>query len=403
MGRIGRFIQVANAGAADAELLARDRLAHELMYFSRGNPVIYYGDEQGFTGDGGDQLARQDMFPSRVAEYNDDDLIGTDATTAQSNFDAAHPLYRKVAQLAKLDADHPALRDGAQQHRSSTEGPGHLCVLAARPRGAARVRRRAQQRRDRARRRAIPTYVAGPALRPRLRLGPGAVRTSARGRLRVTVPPLSAVVYASSGRIPASEAAPTVFLASPSPAAGGPRADGGLTPLLDGKSFYEVTFQAQGRRRRVGRRSARTTTRPTASTTTFRARRRARRCSTGRSSSTTPATRGEPRAQHRGARAAHHPQSARGGRASPRPGPAAGPHRARALRQVRHLRAAHRDRRVDRDGDGQSSPDYTAVDDITGLGLRRGTPIRYRAILIEADGDEVPSRPRVVTVGPAPA
>ena len=37
------------------------------MYLSRGNPVIYYGDEQGFVGDGGDQLARQDMFPSQVA------------------------------------------------------------------------------------------------------------------------------------------------------------------------------------------------------------------------------------------------------------------------------------------------------------------------------------------------
>ena len=60
--------------AADAELLERDRLAHELMYFSRGNPVVYYGDEQGFIGDGGDQDARQDMFPSAgTRDYNDDD------------------------------------------------------------------------------------------------------------------------------------------------------------------------------------------------------------------------------------------------------------------------------------------------------------------------------------------
>jgi glycosidase len=62
-----------------------------LMYFSRGNPVVYYGDEQGFTGDGGDQDARQDMFPSQVASYNDDDLIGTDATTADDNFDRRPP------------------------------------------------------------------------------------------------------------------------------------------------------------------------------------------------------------------------------------------------------------------------------------------------------------------------
>ena len=67
MGRIGKFIRDANPGATDSEVLARDKLAHELMYLSRGNPVIYYGDEQGFVGDGGDQDARQDMFPSQVA------------------------------------------------------------------------------------------------------------------------------------------------------------------------------------------------------------------------------------------------------------------------------------------------------------------------------------------------
>ena len=53
------------------------------MYLSRGNPVVYYGDEQGFTGDGGDQDARQTMFASQVPDYLDDDLIGTDATHAQ--------------------------------------------------------------------------------------------------------------------------------------------------------------------------------------------------------------------------------------------------------------------------------------------------------------------------------
>src|SRR3712207_7323292 len=35
MGRIGHFIRQANSGATDDEVFARDRLAHELMYFSR--------------------------------------------------------------------------------------------------------------------------------------------------------------------------------------------------------------------------------------------------------------------------------------------------------------------------------------------------------------------------------
>ena len=67
--------------------LAKVEFANALMFTLRGQPVVYYGDEQGFIGDGGDKDARQDMFPSQVASYNDDDLIGTDATTAVANFD----------------------------------------------------------------------------------------------------------------------------------------------------------------------------------------------------------------------------------------------------------------------------------------------------------------------------
>ena len=38
MGRIGYFVSADNVGAPEDELLKRDQLAHELMYFSRGNP-----------------------------------------------------------------------------------------------------------------------------------------------------------------------------------------------------------------------------------------------------------------------------------------------------------------------------------------------------------------------------
>ncbi|GAA3136503.1 hypothetical protein GCM10010466_29150 [Planomonospora alba] len=44
MGRIGRFLKQDDPGATDAELLRRDLLAHELMYLTRGQPVVYYGD-----------------------------------------------------------------------------------------------------------------------------------------------------------------------------------------------------------------------------------------------------------------------------------------------------------------------------------------------------------------------
>jgi glycosidase len=73
------------------------------MFFTRGQPVIYYGDEQGFTGDnGGDKNAREDMFPSLVASYNDNTLIGTTKTTADDNFNPSHPMYKALKEYAKI-------------------------------------------------------------------------------------------------------------------------------------------------------------------------------------------------------------------------------------------------------------------------------------------------------------
>jgi neopullulanase len=101
---------------------------------------VYYGDEQGFISDGNDQLAREDMFPSRVAAYNDNNLIGSDATTAQSNFDTTHPLYRLIAELAQARTATPALRRGLSDVRAFDEaGPGLLAVERYDPETGQRV------------------------------------------------------------------------------------------------------------------------------------------------------------------------------------------------------------------------------------------------------------------------
>ncbi|MFF1813328.1 pullulanase-type alpha-1,6-glucosidase [Streptomyces sp. NPDC058251] len=124
MGRIGYFLNQDNPKAMDAQLLAKDRLANELMFLSRGNPVVYYGDEQGFTGAGGDKDARQTMFASKVADYLDDDEIGTDRTHASDAYDTSAPLYKEIAALSKLRKDNPALADGVQTERYAADGAG---------------------------------------------------------------------------------------------------------------------------------------------------------------------------------------------------------------------------------------------------------------------------------------
>lgn len=127
-GRFATFVARGNPNASDAERLARVRLGHAMMLTMRGVPTVYYGDEQGFVGDGGDQDAREDMFPSRVASYNDNDLIGTAATTASANFDTGHPLYRTISELSAIRRSHPALTRGRQILRNFGETPGLLAI-----------------------------------------------------------------------------------------------------------------------------------------------------------------------------------------------------------------------------------------------------------------------------------
>lgn len=243
MGRIGTFIAQDNAGASDAELVERDELAHELMYFSRGNPVVYYGDEQGFTGAGGDQDSRQSMFASQVQEYLDDDLLGTSATHATDNFDTQHPLYKKISELASLTAEHPTLRSGAQQNRYASDDAG----IYAFSRIDAKDQREyvvAVNNSESAQTAEIPTYEAKQPFN--LVYGDAAAdaKTDAQAKLSVTVPPLSTVVYQAAGRLAQSKAAPGVVLKKPVTAAGDATRMK-VTADVDGSSFYEVTFQAR--------------------------------------------------------------------------------------------------------------------------------------------------------------
>ena len=129
MGRFATMLRQRVPGITPDDLLARVSLGHAMMLSLRGSPVIYYGDEQGFVGDGNDQDAREDMFASRVASYNDNALIGTRATTAAANFDETHPLYRLIGELAALRKAHPALRRGSQVVRTyADKGPGLISL-----------------------------------------------------------------------------------------------------------------------------------------------------------------------------------------------------------------------------------------------------------------------------------
>ena len=220
MGRIGYFLQrVDQVGALDAELLARSQLAHALMFTARGSPVIYYGDEQGFTGDGGDKDAREDMFANEVAVYADNDLIGTDETTSDDNFDRTHPLYRTIREWTHVYADHPALRSGAQIHRYSSAGPG-IYAFSRMDRDERIEYVVALNNSEVSATAVVPTFAAAGTrfelVNENLVHRSVATRrtASAAGDLTLTVPALSAVVYRATAPVAPSTEAPGIGITS---------------------------------------------------------------------------------------------------------------------------------------------------------------------------------------------
>ncbi|HEY9376658.1 MAG TPA: alpha-amylase family glycosyl hydrolase [Jiangellaceae bacterium] len=401
MGRIGFFVQSDNPGAGDAEWLARDRLAHELMYFSRGNPVIYYGDEQGFTGAGGDQLAGQTLFASQVPDYLDDDLLGTSNTHAQDNFVPSHPLYQQIAELAALTSEHPALRNGAHQHRYSTDVAAGIYAFSRIDRDEQREYVVALNNSEQPQTAAIPTYDDKRQFRLVYGDGPRQVTSNSDTELTLTVAPLSAVVYRAVGRIPHSKSAPDIALDRPAPA---PESHGRMLVSADvaGSSFYEVTFYAKvgnGKWKSIG----------TDDNAPYRVYHDTSPYSPGTS------------LKYRAVvldNAGHTETS--GSRSTRVPAPLVtiqAPNDGSHVRGTVEVRAVadpekpthvvHFQRRIaggewTRIGTDDSSPVYTVFDKLP-TDLAEGTPIEYQAILITAEGTRVTSAVRTVFAAGPPA
>ena len=119
MGRIGSFI--ANQGGSTADQLAKDEMAHALLFTLRGNPSVYYGDEFGLKG-GNDKLARQDLFPTQVGQWKNESRIGGQAIGTGSSFDTVNPLQGAISSLTSLRSSTNAFSEGPQIIRYAQSG-----------------------------------------------------------------------------------------------------------------------------------------------------------------------------------------------------------------------------------------------------------------------------------------
>ncbi|MEZ0064689.1 pullulanase-type alpha-1,6-glucosidase [Streptacidiphilus sp. MAP12-20] len=224
MGRIGSFLKTDNPGASDAELLKKDDLAQQLLFLTRGQPVVYYGDEQGFTGPGGDKSARQDMFASKTAEYNADVVIGGSSGSAD-RYSTTVPVFTTISQLAALRAANPALANGAQIERYAANGPGVYAFsrIDAKQQVEYLV---AVNNATTDQTVAVPTYSAGAAFTriyntPLYGTGQTHAVTGTDSKLTLTVPAESAVVYKADARLAAPSVVPALTLTAPADGSSG--------------------------------------------------------------------------------------------------------------------------------------------------------------------------------------
>ena len=122
MGRIGQFLSSGFSESEKDKVLERAQLAQALLLYLRGTPAVYYGDERGMVGTGGDKKARQNMFPTQVEDWKTETRIGSPAIGSGSSFTGSHPLQEQITKMHGVIAAHPALRTGSQEVQLASGG-----------------------------------------------------------------------------------------------------------------------------------------------------------------------------------------------------------------------------------------------------------------------------------------
>ena len=198
MGRAAFQIRSQAPGLTSAELLQRVLFGYDLLYLLRGAPVVMYGDEVGMIGTGGDQQARQDMFPTQVAEWQTQERVGSPPIGTGSSFDVTdNPIEARLKALAALREQIPALSTGASLVRaarrsvlavSRIDAAGRKEYLELFNNGTTPVR--------------IPVVTSTPSASWTAVLGSAPpLTTDANGLMNVTVPPVTALLLEADQEI----------------------------------------------------------------------------------------------------------------------------------------------------------------------------------------------------------
>ena len=123
MGRAAQQILTQAPGLSGPSLVQHVLLGYDLLYLLRGAPAVLYGDEVGMIGSGGDQQARQDMFPTQVSDWQTQQRVGSPPIGKGSSFAVTgNPIQAQLRTLSALRDAHPELSTGSSVVRYAQNG-----------------------------------------------------------------------------------------------------------------------------------------------------------------------------------------------------------------------------------------------------------------------------------------
>ena len=196
MGRGAQQILSQAPGLAGPTLTQHVLLGYDVLYLLRGAPALLYGDEVGMIGSGGDQQARQDMFPTQVSDWQTQPRAAGPPIGKGSSFDVVdNPIEVELRALSLLRTRYPELSTGASVVRYAKDAALVVSridlasgreVVVGLNNGTTAVR--------------VSVKTATPGATWSLAHGTG----SAAGALTLDLPPVSAVVAVPSTTIPAA-------------------------------------------------------------------------------------------------------------------------------------------------------------------------------------------------------
>ncbi len=206
VGRAALLIK-QQSGAEGSELTRRVLLGYALLYFLRGAPVVYYGDEVGMIGRGGDKAARQDMFPTKVEEWQTEERVGASPIGTGSSFDvdtADLDVAAGLRGLADVRERFPALATGSTVVRYAQDGVLVLSRFDREDRREYLVAFNAGEQDA-----SVTVTTATPSTRWLQLFGSDVklAESDTSGRISVGIPALGAVVARAEGQLPRRGAA----------------------------------------------------------------------------------------------------------------------------------------------------------------------------------------------------